>query len=210
MALSDRPAERHREVAGAFTARVLGARDWDAPAPVAGWVARDVVRHLTDWFPGFLAAGAGVELARGPAVDDDPVGAWQVHSAAVQSLLDDPATPGRVLANRHVGELPLDVAVDRFYTADVFMHTWDLARATGQDDRLDPDFCGELLAGMEAMEAAIRSSGQYGQPVPVPADADVEARLLGFIGRDPSWTRPPPTGGDGRPRRPMADQPDPS
>jgi uncharacterized protein (TIGR03086 family) len=190
MALSDRPAARHRKVVGAFTARVLGVRDWDAPAPVAGWTARDVVRHLTGWFPAFLAAGAGIELSRGPGVDEDPVGAWRVQSDAVQELLDDPATAGRQLANRHVGELPVDAAVDRFYTADVFMHTWDLARATGQDDRLDPDFCAELLAGMEAMEEVIRSSGQYGERVPVPPGADPQTRLLGFIGRDPTWTPP--------------------
>ena len=44
------------------------------------------------------------------------------------------------------------------------MHTWDLARATGQDDRLDSDFCTELLAGMEPIEEVMRSSGQYGRP----------------------------------------------
>jgi uncharacterized protein (TIGR03086 family) len=187
MALSERPAQRHREVAGAFTERVLGTSEWGAPAPVAGWTARDVVRHLTEWFPAFLAAGAGVDLARGPSVDDDPAAAWRVHSDAVQALLDDPATPGRVLCNRHIGEMPLDVAVDRFYTGDVFMHTWDLARATGQDGRLDPDFCAELLAGMAQVEEAMRASGQYGPPVPVPAGADAQARMLGFIGRDPAW-----------------------
>jgi uncharacterized protein (TIGR03083 family) len=159
MALSDQPAERHREVAGAFTDRVLWTRRWDAPAPVDGWVARDVVRHLTQWFPAFLAAGAGVALARGPAVDQDPVAAWRVHSDAVQAMLDDPTTTARVLAEPHVGELPLDRAVDQFYTADVFMHTWDLARATGQEDGLDPDFCAELLDKMELMEEAIRASG---------------------------------------------------
>lgn len=188
MVLSDQPAQRHREIAGAFTDRVLGTRRWDAPAPVDGWVARDVIRHRTEWSPAFLAAGGGVELARGPAVDIDPVVAWRVHSDAVQSLLDDPLTAGRVLNNPHVGELPLDRAVDQFYTADVFMHTWDLARATGQEDRLDPGFCGELLAGMESMEDAIRASGQYGVRVPVPDEADVQTRLLGFIGRDPFWT----------------------
>lgn len=187
MALSDAPAERHREVAAAFTRRVLGTSGWDAPAPVDGWVARDVVRHLTEWCSTFLAAGAGVELARGPGVDDDPVAAWRVHSDAVQALLDDPATGRRVLADRHIGEVPLDRAVDRFYTADVFLHTWDLARATGQDDRLDADLCAELLAGMRRMEQAMRSSGQFGPPVPVPEDADAQARLLGFIGRDPAW-----------------------
>ena len=78
-------------------------------------------------------------------------------------------------------------ATDMIYTADVFMHTWDLARATGQDDRLDPGFSAALVDGMEQMEEAIRSSGQYGARVSVPADADAQTRLLGFIGRDPAW-----------------------
>ena len=68
------------------------------------------------------------------------------------------------------------------------MHTWDLARATGQDDRLDQDFCAQLLAGMSQMEELLRSSGQYGPAVPVPEDASVQDRMIGFIGRDPSWT----------------------
>jgi uncharacterized protein (TIGR03086 family) len=187
MALSDQPAQRHREIAGVFTDRVRGAKDWDAPAPVAGWLARDVVRHLTQWLPGFLAAGAGVELPAGPAVDDDPVAAWEIHCNGVQALLDEPATAGRVLTNPHIGEVPLDRAIDQFYTSDVFMHTWDLARATGQDDRLDEDFCAMLLAGMEPMEDVIRSSGQYGPRFPVDDGADPQTRLLGFIGRDPEF-----------------------
>jgi uncharacterized protein (TIGR03086 family) len=188
MALSDRPAERHREIGRVFTHRVQGTRSWDVPSPVAEWTARDVVRHLTAWFPSFLAAGSGIQLPAGPSVDDDPVGAWQAQCDAVQVLLDDPATADLVLSNRHIGEVPLDRAIDQFYTADVFMHTWDLARATGQDDRLDADFCAELLAGMEPIEQVMRSSGQYGARVPVKDDADAQTKMLGFIGRDPDWT----------------------
>jgi uncharacterized protein (TIGR03086 family) len=188
MALSDNPAERHREVGGEFTARVRATKNWDMPSPVAGWTARDVVGHLTEWFPAFLAAGSGIELPKGPPVDDDPVAAWQVHCDAVQAVLDEPDTAGRMLVNRHIGEVPLDRAIDQFYTADVFMHTWDLARATGQDDRLDPDFCAQLFAGMEPMEEVIRSSGQYGPRVSVRDDADAQTKMLGFIGRDPFWT----------------------
>jgi uncharacterized protein (TIGR03086 family) len=183
-------AEEHRLVAGGFTSRVLGTADWDAPAPVDGWAARDVVRHLVEWLPAFLEGGAGVELGRGPSVDEDPVAAWQLHTDAVQVLLDDPATPSRILRNPHVGEVPLDVAVDRFYTGDVFLHTWDLARATGQDETLDSERCAAMLAGMEPMDDLLRGSGQYGARVDVPADADVQTRLIGFIGRDPSWGRP--------------------
>jgi uncharacterized protein (TIGR03086 family) len=188
MTLSDQPAERHRQISGGFTERVRGASAWDAPAPVPGWAARDVVRHLVEWLPAFLASGSDVRLPAGPSVDADPVAAWQAHSDAVQALLDDPATAARRLSNPHIGELPLDRAIDQFYTSDVFMHTWDLARATGQDERLDQEFCAQLLAGMEPMEEIIRSSGQYGPRVPVKDNADVQTRLLGFIGRDPEWT----------------------
>jgi uncharacterized protein (TIGR03086 family) len=188
MALSDRPAERHREIGGVFTDRVRGTRSWDAPSPVAGWTARDVVRHLVEWLPSLLAGGSSVRLPAVPSVDDDPVGAWQAHVDAVQAVLDDPATAELTLSNPHIGQLPLDRAIDQFYTSDVFMHTWDLARATGQDDRLDPEFCAVLLAGMEPMEDVIRSSGQYGPRVPVKDDADDQAKMLAFIGRDPQWT----------------------
>ena len=189
MALSElSPAERHRRIAAGFTARVEGTEKWDAPAPVDGWAARDVVRHLVEWFPSFLSRGAGVDLPEGPTADEDPVLAWRVQTEAVQALLDDPATPRQVLKNPHIGDVPLDRAIDQFYTSDVFMHTWDLARATGQDDRLDQEFCAALLAGMEPIEEIIRNSGQYGPRVPVPAGADAQTRMLGFIGRDPNWS----------------------
>jgi uncharacterized protein (TIGR03086 family) len=198
------PASRHRRYAGAFGDRVRGTTEWEVPAPVDGWTARDVVRHLLEWFPGFLAAGTGIELPPGPSVDDDPVGAWSAQFEAVQALLDDPATAGLLLSNPHLGEVPLPDAVDRFYTADVFMHTWDLARATGQDDRLDADRCAEMLAGMEPIEELMRGSGQFGPRVPVPDGADPQTALLGFIGRDPHWTPNPLPGSQGR-VRPVAE-----
>ncbi|WP_035855495.1 TIGR03086 family metal-binding protein [Cryptosporangium arvum] len=189
MALSElSPAERHRVIAGVFTDRARGAKDWDVPSPVASWTARDVVRHLVEWFPAFLAGGAGVTLPAGPPVDADPAGAWEAQAAAVQALLDDRSTPPRTLSNPHIGDIPLDRAIDQFYTADVFMHTWDLARATGQDDRLDPAFAALLVDGMEPMEDVMRGSGQYGPRVAVPEGSDGPTRLLGFIGRDPFWT----------------------
>jgi len=184
---SREPSASHAEVAASFTQRVLGvgADGWDAPAPVDGWLARDVVRHLVEWFPSFLEAGTGIRLPDGPSVDTDPVGAWTTQRDAVQALLDDPATASKVLSDRHIGEVPVPEAVDRFYTADVFMHTWDLARATGQDETLDPARCAELYEGMLPLDDVLRASGQYGPQVPVPDDAGAQTRLLGFIGRRP-------------------------
>jgi uncharacterized protein (TIGR03086 family) len=183
--MTDSPAAAHRRIAGVFTQRVDGVRDWDAPAPVEGWVARDVVDHLVTWLPGFLVGG-GVMLPAGPSVADDPVAAWRHHAHAVQELLESPrADEG--FAHPHAGTRVLKEVVSDFYVADVFMHTWDLARATGQDDTLDPAFCETLLTGLIPVEGMLRDSGQYGPAVPVPDDAPVQDRLVGFIGRDPAW-----------------------
>jgi uncharacterized protein (TIGR03086 family) len=187
MALSElTTAERHRRIAGDFTHVVQRVTDWEAPAPVAGWTARDVVNHLVTWLAGFLSAG-GVELPTGAAAADGPVAAWTAHANAVQALLDDPDRAAGQFSHEQVGSMPVAEAIDRFYTSDVFMHSWDLARASGQDVALEPELCTALLAGMEPMDEVLRASGQYGPKVEVPAGADLQTRLVGFIGRDPSW-----------------------
>ncbi len=187
MSIPADPPARHRVIAAGFAERTEAVTDWDAPSPVAEWTTRDVVRHLVEWFPSFLANGAGITLPDVPDVDEDPVGAWRAHAGHVQAVLDDPATADKVLSNRHTGDVPLPEAIDRFYTSDIFMHTWDLARGAGLDDRLDPDTCAELVAGLEPMADVLASSGQYGERVAVPDDADAQTRMLGLIGRDPFW-----------------------
>ena len=69
------------------------------------------------------------------------------------------------------------------------MHTWDLARASGQDDTLDEAECAEVLAGMQQMAPVIRASGQFGDQQPVADDASAQEKLIAFIGRDPHWSR---------------------
>jgi uncharacterized protein (TIGR03086 family) len=180
-------AEDHRRIAGEFTTTVEGVAPnaWDNPAPPEGWVARDVVRHLLEWFPAFLSGTTGLTLPAGPAVDVDPVGAWRIHTAAVQALLDDPATGERTYDFPHIGTMTLADAVGMIYTADVFLHRWDLARATGQDETLDPVRCAAMYEGMLPMEEVLRGSGHYGPRVPVPDDADAQTKLIAFTGRRP-------------------------
>lgn len=175
-------------VANRFQHLVDGTRDWRAPSPVPEWVAIDVVRHLLDWFPPFLHAGTGLHLPTSPTVDTEPSAAWRRRTDDIQELLEAPVPPN--FDHPHIGPMPFDQAVDRFYTADVFMHSWDLARATGQDDTLDAEMCAAMLAGMEPMEEVIRASGHYGPRVEVPADAPPQERLIAFIGRDPYWQPP--------------------
>jgi uncharacterized protein (TIGR03086 family) len=188
------PEQRHRVAAATFAARVRGVTDWGAPSPVAQWRARDVVRHLLEWLPGFLQAGAGARLTEVSGDDADLAASWESRAAQVQQLLETRGS--QTYRSPMTGEMPLAEAVDRFYTADVVMHTWDLARATGQDDQLPVEFCAQAYAGMEPVADLLLASGQFGPRVEVPADADPQTRLLGLIGRDPHWIAP---GRDGSP-----------
>ena len=183
MTLSDLPAERHRLVALKFGEIADAVSDWDAPSPVLEWTARDVVGHLVEWFPGFLGGG-GVTLAVAPG-SDDPADLWAAHSAAVQQLFDD---GDREFTHPFVGTHRLGGAVDRFYTPDIFMHSWDLARSADVDPELDPDFAEALPAGMRPLDEMLRSSGQYGRKREVGPDAQAIERLMAFVGRDPSWS----------------------
>lgn len=176
------PAERHRSVAATFTAVVSSVSDWDAPTPVAEWTAIDIVDHLIEWPMGFLAAG-GIVLD--PATGD-PVTKWDRRVAAIQALLDGPDRDSS-FSHPMAGTFPLATAIDMFYTTDVFMHSWDLARASGQDDPLDAEEANRLLEGMLPIDAMLRQSGQYGPRVSVADNASRSAQLMAFIGRNPTW-----------------------
>ena len=179
-------SSRHENVARDFAAVADRVTKWDAPTPVPEWITGDIVEHLLTWFPPALESWGG------PSLTDIPsrglADRWRLRTVEVQAILDDRDLASKTIESGDFAGMRLDEAIDRLYTADVFMHTWDLARATGQDERLDPETCAELLEGMLPLDDLLRSSGQYGPRVPVPDDADVQTRLLAFIGRDPMGT----------------------
>ena len=76
------------------------------------------------------------------------------------------------------------------YLAQLAAHAWDLARATGQIDALDPSIA---ITALEGARAAIKSEyrdmvepgSPFGEEVPPPPGADDWERLAAFMGRDP-------------------------
>jgi uncharacterized protein (TIGR03086 family) len=171
-------AERYRRVAATFTERVrnVPADGWDAPSPCPDWTARDVPLHLAGWMPSYLKLDV--------EVPDDPAGAWEAVDAAVQAALDDPERAKAPFASPMADTF--EGIVDAIATTDVLVHTWDLARATGQDDTLDAEAARLAFERMEPMDASMtRGEGGFGARVPVPDDADDQTKLLGFTGRQP-------------------------
>lgn len=187
------PPDKYRVIADGFTRTVAGVTDWDAPTPVREWRARDVVGHLTTWLPALVHGGSSFRFAGGPGFEADPVAAWTHLDAQVQELLEDPAAVRHLHSGPHTGQdRPVPELIDAVYTVDVFFHTWDLARSSGQDDALDPDLVHATFTGMSALEDQLRPSGQFGQRQPVPDDATEQEKLFAFLGRDPRWAPPGP------------------
>jgi uncharacterized protein (TIGR03086 family) len=178
-------SERYRKVAARFTDRVRAVPDaaWDNPSPCEGWAARDVVGHVVT-STGFFLGRAGIELPEGPSVDDDPLGAWERACDAMQSALDSPETASHEYETP-MGRATLEQTVGQFGVGDVLVHTWDLARATGQDETLDADEVRRLYAVMEPNDEMMRQGTAFGPRVPVPPDADDQTQLIAFTGRRP-------------------------
>lgn len=174
---------RYARLSEDFAATVAGVpfERWSADSPCEGWNARDVVRHVVDtqgMFLGLVGRGLG-DL---PSVDEAPLAAWTAARAVVQADLDDPDRANTEF-DGFFGRTTFAEAVDRFLNFDLVVHRWDLARATGQDERLDP---GDVRWAREAAEAfgpQLRGDGVCGTELTPPEGADAQTRFLAFVGR---------------------------
>lgn len=176
-------ADRYQKVADAFSARVAAvpADAWDNPSPCDGWTARDVIVHVVE-AAGMFLSRAGVGLPATPSAVDDPRGAWEAARAATQAALADPSIAQAAIDNP-MGPMTLETMVGMFGVGDVLVHTWDLARATGLDERLDADEVARLHEVMAPNDEMMRQGTAFGPKVDVPDDADPQTKLLAFTGR---------------------------
>jgi len=183
-------ADRYRTRADAFQRKVAAVPpgQWSNPSPCEGWNAWDVVSHIIDMH-GVMLRPLDRQLSPAPSVHDDPLGAFTSARADVEAVLDDPELAG-IEDNSPVGRLTVEQHIDQVISADLVIHGWDLARATGQEDRIDPaeiDRVSKLWDGvfMVLGGATLRAQGVLGPEVKVPDDAPPQNRLLGRLGRDP-------------------------
>ena len=177
-------AERYARITSQFTDRVraVSPEAWDNPSPCEGWTARDVVGHLTEWIPAFFGS-QGVEFPTVPSVQDDPVGAWETVQSTMAKTLAEPTMAAKQIETPFSTQ-SLAETVDMIVTGDVFTHTWDLARATGQSETLDPDQLQRMIVAMGAMpEEMLRADGMFGPQIDVPPDSDDQTKFLAYTGR---------------------------
>lgn len=180
-------SDRYRRLAAEFTQRVESVppddERWSAPSPCEEWTARQLVGHMLDTHHMFFGL-IGRDVPKGPSVDDGPLPAWSYVRDAMTAALEDPEVAATEF-DGFFGRSRWEDAVDRFINADLLIHGWDLARALGLDERLDPDEVARVHDLAKGFGDAMRQPGAFGPEVEPPPDANEQERMLAFLGRNP-------------------------
>lgn len=176
-------AGRYSRVAGGFTARLqaVGGDAWDSPSPCPDWNVRQLVTHVVNTHRRVLANLDGSEPVDVGALDD--LGnSWLQASRAVKAALADPDRAGTEVRGMF-GEQSFESLVGRLLCADTLVHTWDLARATGQDEQLDGEAVERARTFLGEIDEALRRPGGFGPKIASRPDADAQTEFLHFCGR---------------------------
>lgn len=162
------------------------------PTRCRSWDVTELVAHLVHDLAQFTERASGGTpdwSAPRAAVEGDYVDAYRAGAIsllrawrAAGDLSDTIEMPG-------MGEVAKRFALDQ-QIAELAVHGWDLAVATGQSTHLDPEVGDAALAwARRAMRPQFRGGEQdgkaFGPEVDVPEDAPLYDRTAGFFGHRP-------------------------
>lgn len=161
--------------------RKVRGDQWECQSPCEAWRVRDLVGHIVEGHRGVIANVRGGE-SRPLGESEDPAEAWEQARAAMREITVDPQAMA-LEVDGPTGKMPAGEIIGRFVTMDLLVHTWDLARAIGADERLDEDSVRRSYEILKPMDAMIRQPGVFGPKLDPPASADPQTEFLYFLGR---------------------------
>lgn len=181
--------ELYRRAVDEFGGRVQAVtpEQWHLETPCADWDVRQLVNHVLGenaWLVPLLAGSTIDEVGdrlNGDLLGDDPVAAWANAAAAATAAAEGEGVLDRVV---HVsfGDIPGREYLSQV-TTDHVIHSWDLARAVGGDERLDPELVEFANGYLEPQAEQWRAAGAFGARVDVSPAAGAQERLLALTGR---------------------------
>jgi uncharacterized protein (TIGR03086 family) len=163
--------------------------DWGNATPCADWDVRALVNHVVAellWAPPLVEGQAIADVGDrfdGDVLGDDPVARTdEAIGDASRAFAADGAL------DRTVHLSFGDFSGDNYcwqLISDVTVHSWDLARGIGADDKLDSDLAEKVHDFLAPMLAQMAGSPYFAAPTKVGADASPQDVLLAATGRQP-------------------------
>lgn len=189
----------HDERAVRFAERMVAQVTDDqlsAPTPCTEWTLRELLVHMTGSNNGFADTAEGretnPEVWQGNTIGNDVVAEYAKSSQRVQAAFAAPDVLSRTFDVHGFGTYPAATAIGMHFI-DYLAHGWDVAKAIGEEPELDEDLCEAVLAmGRRWPQGAPTIWGPgapFGHQVAIPPEASPQNRMLGFLGRTPTWPR---------------------
>ena len=156
--------------------------------PCTEWDVRALVNHVVGAnrrYTMLLHGATTDEVEATRAVDHlggDPVASFAATEAELKAAFAEPGAMTRAAyhqVGKRTGAQLLEMRV-----LDIAVHTWDLARAIGAGESLDPGVVAFALTLQDTLDAG-RQRGAFAPPGQTPADGSAQARLLHLAGRRP-------------------------
>jgi uncharacterized protein (TIGR03086 family) len=168
--------------------RNVDDKSWENPSPCEGWTVRDTAGHAMAVVNNIPTA-LGLSAAMDPFVDkpgqhagESPYETWRSIRTKLFVAID---APGALQTEMKAGgaTMTVDNAMVPYF-CDALIHSWDIARGSGGDDRMDPDLIGIAQSIYAAREAAgtLRVNNRY-QAASTTTRTDPQSKLLAFVGR---------------------------
>ncbi|HEU0022615.1 MAG TPA: TIGR03086 family metal-binding protein [Dehalococcoidia bacterium] len=154
------------------------------PTPCSYWTVQGLMAHMATG-PSQLSAflESGTPPTPGTLSKESSL---QAFDAATAKALTAAKAPGALAkqCKTPVGEMTGGQFM-MMVAGDLCVHAWDLAKATGQDTKLDPKLAEVSHAVFSPMAQFARQAGAFGPEVKVPANASAQDKLLAMTGRKP-------------------------
>jgi uncharacterized protein (TIGR03086 family) len=178
--------ELFQRAQNAFTDAIdaVEAAQWDDEA-LPGWTVADLVAHLVDEARGIpdLLAGSAAPQGLSPGTDEvlghDPLGAWESAADEALAALATTDLDGTVQRSGIPTSVREHVEV---LTVALAVHAWDVARATGGEERLDPSL---LRAAEDVADRwpGVDRAGLFQPPLSASEAVVEQVRVLARFGR---------------------------
>jgi uncharacterized protein (TIGR03086 family) len=183
--MTNDPLARFDRAAAVADSTIAGVRpdQWDAPTPCTEWNLRQLLNHLVGGTKAFLSmqtGGAPVDRAA-DHVGDDPLASFRAAVVELRAAFaEDGALEKTVVAP--FGEAPgsalLNMRVNEF-----MVHSWDVAKASGQSTDLDPELAAQCMEDFRRLRATGRGAGMFADAQEAPAGATAADQLAAVAGR---------------------------